>query len=134
MNDPNKVVDEMLEGYAAANRRLVKLLDSNRRSLVRTDAGKPGKVGIVIGGGSGHEPAFYGYVGYGMPDGAAVGNVFASPPPDPVVEATMAVNGGAGVVYLIANYAGDCMNFEMAAELASMEGIEVRSVIMNDDV
>jgi len=134
MNDPNRVVDEMLEGYAAANHRLVKLLDSNRRSLVRSDAGKPGKVGIVIGGGSGHEPAFYGYVGYGMADGAAVGNVFASPPPDPVVEATKAVNGGAGVVYLIANYAGDCMNFEMAAELASMEGIEVRSVIMNDDV
>lgn len=134
MNVPNEIVDEMIEGYAAAYPRYVKVLESNKRAIVGAHAGRPGKVGIVIGGGSGHEPAFMGLIGPGLVDGVPVGNVFASPPPDPIVEVTKAVNGGAGVLYMYGNYAGDCMNFDMAAELAGMEGIRVETVLVTDDV
>jgi dihydroxyacetone kinase-like protein len=133
INDPNDVVDEMIEGYTAAYPQYIVPLASNRRSLVRTKLQK-GKVGIVIGGGSGHEPGFMGYVGKGFADGVAVGNIFASPSPDPILEVTKAVEQGAGVLYLVANYAGDCMNFEMSAELAAMEEIRVATVHMTDDV
>ena len=88
----------------------------------------------MIGGGSGHEPSFVGFVGRGLADGAAIGNVFASPPPDPVLECAKAVNGGAGVLFMYGNYAGDVMNFDMAAEMAAMEDIEVRTVLTTDDV
>lgn len=133
INEPNSVVDEMLEGYALAFPH-VRILPANKRSLVRAEANRPGKVGIVTGGGSGHEPAFMGLIGRGMADGAAIGNIFASPPPDPILEATRAVHGGAGIVYLYTNYAGDCMNFDMAAELAGLEGIHVETVRVTDDV
>ncbi|WP_159881989.1 dihydroxyacetone kinase subunit DhaK [Paenibacillus puerhi] len=134
INEPHAVVDEMLEGYASAFPRHVRMLPSHKRSIVRTGAGRPGKVGIVTGGGAGHEPAFMGLIGRGMADGVAVGNVFASPPPDPILEVTRAVHGGAGILYLYTNYAGDCMNFDMAAELAGLEGIRVETVRIADDV
>lgn len=134
INDPNAVVDEMVEGYVAAHSQYVKQLPENKRSVVSVNGKRMGKVGIVIGGGSGHKPAFIGYIGEGMADGVAVGNIFASPPPDPILETTRAVNGGAGVVYIYGNYAGDCMNFDMAAEMAEAEGIRVQTVLVTDDV
>lgn len=134
MNQPNSVVDEMIEGYEAAYPQYVKILPQNKRSVVSVDTVRPGKVGVVIGGGSGHEPAFMGVIGKGFVDGVPVGNVFASPPPDPILEVTKAVDGGAGVIYMYGNYAGDCMNFDMAAELAAMEGIRVETVLVTDDV
>ncbi|TIQ55807.1 MAG: dihydroxyacetone kinase subunit DhaK, partial [Mesorhizobium sp.] len=87
-----------------------------------------GKVGLVIGGGSGHEPTFLGFVGKGLADAAAIGNVFASPPPDPILECAKAASGSAGVLFMYGNYAGDLMNFDMAAEMAAMDDIEVRTV------
>lgn len=134
INNPISVVDEMLEGYVAAHPQYVKLLSQNKRSIVSVNTVRQGKVGVVIGGGSGHKPAFIGYIGKGLADGVPVGNIFASPPPDPILEVTRAVHGGAGVIYLYGNYAGDCMNFDMAAELASMEGIRVETVRVTDDV
>ena len=95
---------------------------------------RPGKVGLVIGGGSGHEPTFLGFVGKGLADAAAIGNVFASPPPDPILDCAKAVSGGAGVLFMYGNYAGDVMNFDMAAEMAAMDDIEVRTVLTTDDV
>ncbi|GIP33234.1 dihydroxyacetone kinase subunit DhaK [Paenibacillus sp. J2TS4] len=134
INQPNAVVDEMIEGYAAAYPQYIRVLPQNKRSLVSVQTVRKGKVGIVIGGGSGHEPAFMGLIGSGFVDGVPVGNVFASPPPDPILEVTRAVNGGAGVLYMYGNYAGDCMNFDMAAELAAMEDIRVETVRVTDDV
>jgi dihydroxyacetone kinase DhaK subunit len=135
INDPFAVVDEMIDGFVAAHPDLVKRADGgNGRAVVRVDAPIAGKVGTIIGGGSGHEPAFMGYVGVGSVDGCPVGNVFASPSPDPILAATRAVNGGAGVLYSYGNYSGDVMNFDMAAELAAAEGIEVRTVLVTDDV
>ncbi len=133
MNNPNHVVDEMVEGYVAAYPQYIRKLDSSKRALVRATL-QPGKVGIVIGGGSGHEPGFMGYVGKGLADGAAVGNIFASPSPEPILEATKAVHQGAGVLYVYGNYAGDCMNFDMAAEFSSMEDIHVETIRVTDDV
>jgi phosphoenolpyruvate---glycerone phosphotransferase subunit DhaK len=135
VNNPDHVVEEMIEGYVKAHPQYVKQLPENKRSLVTSKETPAGKVGVLIGGGSGHEPAFMGYVGDGMADGVAVGNIFASPPPDPILEATKAIDKGAGVVYIYGNYAGDLMNFGMAAELADLEcGINVKSVIVTDDV
>ncbi len=133
INNPNHVVDEMVEGYVAAYPQYIRKLDSSKRALVRTHL-QSGKVGIVIGGGSGHEPGFMGYVGKGLADGAAVGNIFASPSPEPILEATKAVHQGAGVLYVYGNYAGDCMNFDMAAEFSSMEDIRVETIRVTDDV
>jgi dihydroxyacetone kinase-like protein len=133
MNHPNDVVDEMIEGYVAAYPQYIRKLDSSKRALVRSNL-QSGKVGIVIGGGSGHEPGFMGYVGKGLADGAAVGNIFASPSPEPIVEATKAVHQGEGVLYIYGNYAGDCMNFDMAAEFSSMEDIRVETIRVTDDV
>ncbi|WP_240418328.1 dihydroxyacetone kinase subunit DhaK [Paenibacillus periandrae] len=134
INAPNSVVDEMMEGYAAAYPQYVRILPQNKRSIVSVNTSRPGKVGIVIGGGSGHEPASLGLIGKGLADGVAVGNVFASPPPAPILEVTKEIHGGAGVVYLYGNYAGDCMNFDMAVELAGFEDIRVETVRVTDDV
>ena len=133
INDPYKVVDEMVDGIVLAHQDILKFAN-NKRAVVRKDAPVKDKVGILIGGGSGHEPAFVGYVGKGLADGAAIGNVFASPSPDPVVDATKAISGGRGVVYMYGNYAGDIMNFDMAAELCSAEDIPVKTVLVTDDI
>ncbi len=128
---PDRVVEDMLEGICVAYPKRYRLVGP--RALVRSST-QERKVGIVIGGGSGHEPAFWGYVGHGLADGVALGNVFASPAPDPIVDAARAVNRGAGILLIYGNYAGDCMNFEMAAEILASDGIDVQRVIVRDDV
>ncbi|MBN9073578.1 MAG: dihydroxyacetone kinase subunit DhaK [Rhizobiales bacterium] len=134
INDGAKAVDEMLLGVLAAHPRHVRALEGSPRSIVARHAPRPGKVGLVVGGGSGHEPTFLGFVGKGLADACAVGNVFASPPPDPIIECAKAVNGGAGVLFTYGNYAGDVMNFDMAAEMLAMDDIEVRTVLTTDDI
>lgn len=133
INKPEDVVVEELQGIAHAHADLVKV-HFNPNFIVRADAPVKGKVGVISGGGSGHEPMHGGFVGHGMLDAACPGAVFTSPTPDQMLEATKAVNGGAGVLHIVKNYTGDIMNFEMAADLAKAEGIEVESVITNDDV
>ncbi|HEC23283.1 MAG TPA: dihydroxyacetone kinase subunit DhaK [Chloroflexi bacterium] len=133
INKPEDVVKEELEGIAKAHPDIVKVF-FNPNYIVRADAPVQGKVGIVSGGGSGHEPMHGGFVGMGMLDAACPGEVFTSPTPDQMLEATKAVNGGAGVLHIVKNYTGDIMNFEMAAEMAQAEGIEVESVVIDDDV
>ncbi|WP_280768105.1 dihydroxyacetone kinase subunit DhaK [Salipaludibacillus daqingensis] len=133
LNDVNAVVDEMLDGMVAAHPKELKRVEGTT-VVVRADAPVKGKVGIVSGGGSGHEPAHGGFVGKGMLDGAVAGEVFTSPTPDQVFEAIKAVDGGEGVLLVIKNYTGDVMNFEMAGELAEAEGIKVKQVVVNDDV
>jgi dihydroxyacetone kinase-like protein len=133
INRADDVVTEELQGIAAAHPDLVRVkFDPNY--IVRADAPVQGKVGIVSGGGSGHEPMHGGLVGIGMLDAACPGEVFTSPTPDQMIDATKAVDGGAGVLHIVKNYTGDVMNFEMAAELAKGEGIEVESVVIDDDV
>jgi dihydroxyacetone kinase-like protein len=133
INNPENVVKEELEGVALAHPDLVKVhFDPN--FVVRADAPIKGKVGVISGGGSGHEPMHGGFVGYGMLDAACPGAVFTSPTPDQMLEATKAVDGGAGVLHIVKNYTGDIMNFEMAADLARAEGIEVSAVVIDDDV
>jgi dihydroxyacetone kinase-like protein len=133
INNPERVVEEMLEGMVAAYPGYVRKL-KGFNVIVRADAPVKGKVALVSGGGSGHEPAHPGYVGRGMLDAGVAGAVFTSPTPDQIFEAVKAVDGGAGVLLIIKNYTGDVMNFEMAGEMAEMEGIKVASVIVNDDV
>lgn len=133
INDPNTVVQDMLAGFVAAYPKDVKLLPDTT-VIARKNAPIENKVGLVSGGGSGHEPAHAGYVGEGMLDAAVAGEVFTSPTPDQVFEAIKAVDGGAGVLLIIKNYTGDVMNFEMAAEMAEAEGIQVEQVVVNDDV
>ena len=133
INDVDFVVEDMLAGLVAAHPTYVKKLD-NINVLVRVTAPTKGKVAIVSGGGSGHEPAHGGYVGFGMLNAAVAGPVFTSPTPDPIYQAIKAVDGGSGVLLVIKNYTGDVMNFEMAKEMAEMDGIKVDSVIVNDDV
>lgn len=133
INDVEFVVDEMLDGMTAAYPQYVRRL-TGFNVLVRKDAPVPGKVALVSGGGSGHEPAHGGYVGKGMLDAAVAGEVFTSPTPDQIYEAIKAVANDAGVLLVIKNYTGDVMNFEMAAEMAEADGIKVDSVIVNDDV
>ena len=133
INKPEDVVREELEGIVYAHSDLVTVYyDPN--FIVRADAPVKGKVGVISGGGSGHEPMHGGFVGMGMLDAACPGAVFTSPTPDQMLEATKAVNGGAGVLHIVKNYTGDIMNFEMAAEMARDEGIEVEAVVTNDDV
>lgn len=132
INNPEVVVEEMLEGLVYAYPKYVKKLD-NANVLVRKQA-KTNKVTLVSGGGSGHEPSHGGFVGKGMLDGAVAGAVFTSPTPDQVYEAIKAVATDAGVLLIIKNYTGDIMNFDMAKEIADMEGIKVSSVVVNDDV
>ena len=133
INAPEDVLRDALEGTAAAHGDRVKV-NFDPPFIVRTDAPVQGKVGIVSGGGSGHEPMHGGFVGMGMLDAACPGEVFTSPTPDQMDAATKAVNGGAGVLHIVKNYTGDIMNFEMAAEIASAEDIEVQAVVTNDDV
>ncbi len=133
INRPENVVKEALAGMQAAHGDLVRV-DIENQVIIRADAPVQGKVGVISGGGSGHEPMHGGYVGRGMLDAACPGAVFTSPVPDQMLIATRAVNGGAGVLHIVKNYTGDVMNFEMAAELAQAEGIEVASVVINDDV
>jgi dihydroxyacetone kinase-like protein len=133
INSPDTVLRDALEGTAAAHGDRVRV-NFDPPYIVRADAPVQGKVAIVSGGGSGHEPMHGGFVGNGMLDAACPGEVFTSPTPDQMHEATKAVNGGAGVLHIVKNYTGDIMNFEMAAELAAAEGIEVASVVTNDDV
>lgn len=133
INDPVKVVSESIAGLGAAHADLVRV-HHEPDYVVRADAPVAGKVGIVSGGGSGHEPMHAGFVGPGMLDAACPGAVFTSPTPDQMLEATKAVDGGAGVLHIVKNYTGDVMNFDLAAELAKTEGLDVRSVVINDDV
>lgn len=133
INDPEHVVTDAARGIAAAHPDLLRVVD-DPMYIVRKDAPVAGKVGIVSGGGSGHEPLHGGFVGAGMLDAAVPGPVFTSPTPDPILAATKAVDGGAGVLHIVKNYTGDVLNFETAAELAEAEGITVRSVIIDDDV
>src|ERR671915_2265423 len=133
INEPDAVVREALEGMEAAHGDRIRVTFAPAY-IVRADAPVQGKVGIVSGGGSGHEPMHGGFVGSGMLDAACPGEVFTSPTPDQMLEATKAVNGGAGVLHIVKNYTGDILNFEMAADLAKGEGIEVTSVVTNDDV
>jgi dihydroxyacetone kinase-like protein len=132
LNDPKRVVAEMLEGLVLANDGRVRKLDKHA-ALVRTDLPES-KVALLIGGGSGHEPVFHGFVGRNMGDGAACGQVFAAPSPDIIYEAAKAVHRGKGVLFLYGNYAGDNMNFDMAVELLEEDGIVVRTVRVTDDV
>lgn len=131
INDPFDAVDEALEGFVAAHADIVAFAEP--RVIVRRNP-SAGKVGLVVGGGSGHEPAFGGYVGTGIADAAACGNIFASPPPNVVLAAIRAANHGRGVLMGYGNYAGDVMNFGLAAQLASAQGIEVREIRVTDDV
>jgi len=133
INAPQDFVEEVLEGILLAHGDQLKTT-SDPRVLVRADAPVQGKVAIVTGGGSGHIPVFLGYVGKGLADGVSVGNVFSSPSAETMYEATLAVNGGAGVLYLYGNYSGDTMNFDMAAEMADMDDIRVETVLACDDV
>jgi dihydroxyacetone kinase-like protein len=133
INEPDDVVDEMLDGMIAAYPdRLRRLPDT--QVVVRDDAPVEGKVALVTGGGSGHEPTHAGYIGDGMLDGAAAGDVFSSPTADQFEELIGACDAGDGVLAIIKNYEGDVMNFETAIELAEMEGVEVESVVVDDDV
>jgi dihydroxyacetone kinase-like protein len=133
INDPKDVVAEALLGVEAAHPDL--RVDHANKVVYRGDAPRPGKVGIISGGGSGHEPLHGGFVGLGMLDAACAGEVFTSPVPDQMLAATKLVDGGAGVLHVVKNYTGDVMNFEMAAEMAAAEtGARVESVVTDDDV
>jgi phosphoenolpyruvate---glycerone phosphotransferase subunit DhaK len=133
INKPEDVVTEELQGLAAAHPDLVRV-QFGPNIVVRADAPVQGKVGLVSGGGSGHEPMHGGFVGQGMLDAACPGEVFTSPTPDQMLDATKAADGGAGVLHIVKNYTGDVMNFEMSADLAGSEGIEVEAVVIDDDV
>jgi dihydroxyacetone kinase-like protein len=132
INSPDSVVTDALAGVAAAHPSLA--VDIEAKVITRAGGPTSGKVGLVSGGGSGHEPLHGGFVGYGMLDAACPGEVFTSPVPDQMLAATRAVNGGVGVLHIVKNYTGDVLNFQMAAELVEDDGIEVVPVVVNDDV
>jgi dihydroxyacetone kinase-like protein len=132
INTPDHLVEEELAGMAAAHADLIRIEAPN--VVVRKDAPRQGKVGVISGGGSGHEPMHGGFVGMGMLDAACPGAVFTSPVPDQMLAATKAVDGGKGVLHIVKNYTGDIMNFEIAAEMAQADGIDVASVVIADDV
>jgi len=133
INRPEDFVDEMLAGILAAHPAQLRAT-ADPRAIVRADAPVGGQVAILTGGGSGHLPVFLGYVGQGLAHGVAVGNVFSSPSAETMLEATRAVQGGAGCLYLYGNYQGDTMNFDMAAEMAAMDDIRVETVLVSDDI
>ena len=133
INDPDRVVDDTVAGFVKAHSDLVRLAD-NPRVVVAKDAPVAGKVGVITGGGSGHEPAFIGYTGRNLVDAVAVGELFSSPTAKSFYDAIKASDGGRGVVCLYGNYAGDNMNVKMAVKLAAKDGIEVQTVVANDDV
>lgn len=133
INNPEDIVDQMLDGLVKANKdKIIRIKDTN--VIARKDAPIEGKVGLISGGGSGHEPAHAGFVGRSMLDCAVAGDIFTSPTPDQILEAIKKANSGKGVFMVIKNYQGDVMNFEMAKEMAEMEDIEVEYVIVNDDI
>ena len=133
INNPDEVVEDTVKGFVKAHSDIVRLAD-NPRVIVAKDAPVAGKVGVVTGGGSGHEPAFIGYTGRNMLDAVAVGELFSSPTAKSFHDAIRAANGGKGVVVLYGNYAGDNMNVKMANKLAAKDGIEIATVVANDDV
>jgi dihydroxyacetone kinase-like protein len=133
INDPKSVVEEAVAGFEAAHGDIV-TVSHDPIYIARKDAPVAGKVGIVSGGGSGHEPLHGGFVGFGMLDAAVPGPVFTSPTPDPILAATKAVDSGAGVLHIVKNYTGDVLNFETAADLAEADGVQVRTVVIDDDV
>jgi dihydroxyacetone kinase-like protein len=133
INSPDDVVPEALAGMAAAHPGLIRI-DLENQLVIRADAPVKGKVALISGGGSGHEPMHGGFVGKGMLDAACCGAVFTSPVPDQMAAAGTAVDGGAGIVHIVKNYTGDVLNFKMAAELAEDDGIEVQSIVLDDDV
>jgi len=133
INEAADFVPEMLDGLLKAHPDQLDYQE-DIHSIVRADSPVEGKVALATGGGSGHLPVFLGYVGKGMLDGCAVGDVFASPSADQMLSVTQRINGGKGVVYIYGNYGGDILNFDMAAEMAEMDDIEVRSVLVKDDV
>jgi phosphoenolpyruvate---glycerone phosphotransferase subunit DhaK len=134
LNNPDHYVADMLEGLLAAHPDALGYAGDDHHCIVRADAPVAGKVALATGGGSGHLPVFLGYVGKGMLDGCAVGDVFASPSAEQMFEVTKRIHGGAGVLYIYGNYGGDVMNFDMSAELAEFEDIQVRSIRVSDDV
>ena len=138
LNNPDNIVDEMLAGFVKCHSDIVKHVitseDNPRGVIAAVDAPRAGKVGVVTGGGSGHKPAFIGYVGKNMCDAAAVGEICSSPTALAFLEAFRAANGGAGVACLYGNYSGDNMNVKMAAKMAEKEGLTVKTVVANDDV
>ena len=134
INDPYKVVEDTISGILKAYPYHLRMVKGNSRALVRKDAPIKGKVAICTGGGSGHIPVFLGYVGPGLLDGVSIGNVFSSPSADDMLAVTKEIDGGAGVLYLFGNYSGDKMNFDMAAEMAALDGITVKMSISSDDV
>jgi len=134
LNDPYAYVDEMLAGFVAAHPEYYRLAGEAGRVVARATPGRKGKVGIVSGGGSGHLPVFTGYVGLGLLDACAIGDVFASPSVDQMAEAIRVADQGAGVLRLYGNYGGDIMNFDMAGDMVEMEDIETSTVILADDV
>jgi dihydroxyacetone kinase-like protein len=133
INQPADFVPEMLEGLIKAHPTQLAYTE-DIHCIVRADSPVQGKVALATGGGSGHLPVFLGYVGQGMLDGCAVGDVFASPSSDQMLAVTQRIHGGKGVVYIYGNYGGDIMNFDMATEMADMEGIIVKTVLVKDDV
>lgn len=134
INNPETFVNEIIDALLLAHPKWIKAANADKRALVRADAPKEGRVGIVTGGGSGHMPGFLGYVGEGLCGGVAVGNVFSSPSSEQILEATKGVNGGAGVLYVYGNYGGDVLNFDLASDLADAEGIDIETVVLTDDV
>ena len=134
LNQPADFVPEMLDGLLKAHPGQLAYAGEDVHCIVRADSPVEGKVALATGGGSGHLPVFLGYVGKGMLDGCAVGDVFASPSADQMYEVTKRIHGGKGVVYIYGNYGGDVMNFDMAAEMAEMDDIAVRTVLVKDDV
>jgi dihydroxyacetone kinase-like protein len=134
INHPDHVEDETVSGILKAFPNILKRVEGSTRALVRANAPFSGKVGIATGGGSGHLPLFLGYVGEGLATGCCVGNVFSSPSSEDMLDVTKAVDSGAGVLYLYGNYSGDTMNFDMASEMAEMEGITVKTTLGRDDV
>lgn len=133
LNDPANLVTESMEGFAAAHPDMVKVF-YKPNYIIRADAPVKGKVAVISGGGSGHEPMHSGCIGDGMLDAACPGEPFTSPTPDQMYEAAKAVNGGEGILFIVKNYTGDVLNFDMAAELLKADNIEVENVVIDDDV
>jgi len=134
INQPSEFVQETLDGILLAHPAQLKAVSDDSRSIIRTDIPEGKKVAVVTGGGAGHLPLFIGYVGKGLADGLAVGNVFSSPAPSQILAVTNSVNKGAGVLYLYGNYQGDILSFDIAAEMAALEGIPVETVLVTDDI
>jgi len=133
INDPYAVAVQTIEGLARAYPQYLRQLD-DLTAVVRQDAPVSGKVAVLSGGGSGHEPMFTGFVGRGLADGSVAGNIFTSPPPQPIYQTAKAIHGGAGILFLYGNYSGDVLNFDVAAEMLGREGIKVSTVRISDDV